>query len=150
MATAPSVTTGTGPGTSKGEDKMDETLPQGDVSTSDHSIAQKSARETSPTAQRLDDGQKTARSKVPDPAAPADKQESTVNKGKKGDVGAQVETGAMVFISDDGQSWEPVACGVHRSIAAYEIKPVGFQPDCALCQDQVSVTLEHAARYGTV
>lgn len=51
------------------------------------------------------------------------------------------DEGAM-SVEFNGQKYEPVACGEHRS----GVEPAGFQPGCDDCADQMSHVREHIRR----
>jgi hypothetical protein len=60
------------------------------------------------------------------------------------DIGAGVgiSTGDLRWTAPDGQVFEPIACGVHRSLGAFGERPKGFQADCANCQLELGSSLE--------
>jgi hypothetical protein len=57
-------------------------------------------------------------------------------------AGVGVSTGDLRWTAPDGQTFEPIACGVHRSLGAFNERPKGFQPDCANCQLELGSSLE--------
>jgi hypothetical protein len=59
------------------------------------------------------------------------------------------QEGELKLVDEEGRSWEPISCGVHRSAPSFR-EPDGFQPDCSACQEELNSTLESAQKYATV
>jgi hypothetical protein len=69
----------------------------------------------------------------------------------------EVRAGELFGTGPDGQRFEPVACGVHRSIAVHETATddedetaPGFDPKCEDCQAQAESTGNYAVSHHTV
>src|SRR5919204_3087219 len=65
--------------------------------------------------------------------------------------------GELATAGPDGQVWQPIACGDHRSVRVRETAANdagttadGFQPDCEACQEQAQATAMHALQQSTV
>ena len=64
-----------------------------------------------------------------------------------------VVPGELVGTTPDGRTWDPVACGVHRSGPLHESATddhdepaAGFDPKCEDCVTQAEATADHAHR----
>jgi hypothetical protein len=69
----------------------------------------------------------------------------------------KVKAGALFGEGPDGQRFEPVACGLHRSAAIHETAtddedetPDGFDPGCEDCVAQAESTANYAFSHHTV
>jgi hypothetical protein len=68
-----------------------------------------------------------------------------------------IESGELFGEGPDGQRFEPVACGLHRSAAIHETAtddedetPDGFDPGCEDCVAQAESTANYAFSHHTV